>query len=146
MQLAFFTPRVIPIKNQFPPPISITIHAVEMSLPIQETAFSHNTWEVASDAISHLSISARPQEKGPIILYGHNTNNRFGPIRWLLQGDTIVITTADKKSYTYRVTKTERVNPDNITELTNVSQEMLVLYTCDGFADLQRFLVFARPQ
>src|SRR5689334_4564715 len=71
VQLAFFTPKVPVVKKQFPAPTWISIPAVQMELPIIEEAINGNTWGVAEDGISHLNVSARPGEVGPIILYGH---------------------------------------------------------------------------
>lgn len=145
VQLAFFTPKVPVIKNTFARPVHITIPAIYLNLPIEEEAISRGAWQISAKGISHLNTSARPGEKGPIILYGHNTDDRFGPIRWLKIGAKITIKTIDGKTHIYKIVKTQGVSPSQINFLTNVQGEMLVLYTCDGFADLQRFLVFAAP-
>lgn len=145
VQLAFFTPHVIPVKKLMAAPIWIEIPQVNIELPIVETALRGSTWEVSNHAISHLAISARPGEDGPIILYGHNTNDRFGPIRWLSTGQTIVLKTEDKKSYMYKIVRTEQVDPNQVSILVQQSGQTLILYTCDGFADLKRFVVIAKP-
>lgn len=146
IQLAFFTPHVTKIVSTYRArPTHISIQAVHIDLPVFETALSGNTWEIANDGISHLAISARPGQKGPIILYGHNTNNRFGPIRWLTKGDKIALTTADGRIHGYQVDKTDDVDASQTSALVAVTGETLILYTCDGFADLKRFLVFATP-
>lgn len=146
VQLAFFTPKVIAVKSTYPLPTKIMIPAVGINLPITETAINHGVWQVADDAISHLTISARPGEIGTIILYGHNTNDRFGPIRWLSVGQTIVMQTKDSKTHTYKIVETKDVAPSDVSVLLPTNQEKLILYTCDGFADLQRFIVVAVPR
>lgn len=145
IQLAFFTPHVTAVAKQLSSPTRLIIPSVGMDLPIKETALQGNTWQIADDAVSHLAISARPGESGPIILYGHNTNDRLGPIRWLSTGQEILVKTADSKTHAYVISKTEDVPSSKTSELVAVKGETLVLYTCDGFADLQRFLVFATP-
>lgn len=145
VQLAFFTPKVVPVVNTFAVPARITIVSVGMDLPIEETAIRNGAWDVATDAISHLTISARPGENGPIILYGHNTNDRFGPIRWLSKGQEVDIVSADGKMHRYIVFETLDVKPSEVGILTSQKGETLILYTCDGFADLQRFVVIAKP-
>lgn len=146
IQLAFFTPQVPVIHTNFAAPTHIVITKVQLDLSIVEEVIHNGAWGISDNAISHLTTSARPGQAGPIILYGHNTTDRFGPIRWLSVGDTIQITTADKKVHTYVITKTQDVSPSQINFLTNVHGETLILYTCDGFADLQRFLVYATPK
>lgn len=146
IQLAFFTPKIVPVApKQFAIPTFISIPAVNMKLPIFETAITHGIWEVADGGISHLNVSARPGENGPIILYGHNTNNRFGPIRWLSKGEEITITTSKNVPRTYTIIRTVDVSPNEVSILLFQKGETLILYTCDGFADLQRFIVIAKP-
>lgn len=145
VQLAFFTPKVPIVQKQYAPPTWITIKAVDMELPITETAIANGSWGIAENAISHLNISGRPGENGPIILYGHNTNDRFGPIRWLTAGKTIELLTSDGKHHVYEIKKTVDVNPDQVSVLLTQKGETLILYTCDGFADLKRFVVIAKP-
>ncbi|HEX8931906.1 MAG TPA: hypothetical protein VF810_02000, partial [Patescibacteria group bacterium] len=77
IQLSFFTPHVIPVKKMYALPTELIITKVNLDLPIEETAINHGIWQIASN-VSHLTISARPGEQGPIIMYGHNTNDRLG--------------------------------------------------------------------
>lgn len=146
VQLAFFTPHVVAVKKVLPPPTWISIPAVDIELPVAETALSGSTWQIADNAISHLQISANPGEDGPIILYGHNTNDRFGPIRWLTVGKTITLNIKGNKSYVYTITKIVEVDPSQVNVLTSEKGQTLILYTCSGFADLKRFVVIAKPQ
>lgn len=145
VQLAFFTPKVVAVKNSYPLPTRITIPSVNVELPLAETTISHGIWEIAPGAISHLTISARPGEQGVIVLYGHNTNDRFGPIRWTNVGQTVLITTQDGRIHKYVIKKTEDVSSNQVSILTSQKGQTLILYTCDGFADLQRFIVVAKP-
>ncbi len=145
IQLAFFTPTVPVVQKILPAPTWVSIPAVQMELPIFETAIHSGVWGIADNGISHLTISARPGETGPIILYGHNTNDRFGPIRWLKIGDKIALTAGTNKPYTYVVEKVVEVSPSDVSILLSQKGQTLILYTCDGFADLQRFVVIAKP-
>lgn len=145
VQLAFFTPKVPVVAKTLPAPVWISIPSVDMELPIVEQAISHGAWGVAQNGISHLNTSARPGETGPIILYGHNTDDRFGPIRWLSKGAHIIVKTTGNNDYTYTVVDTMDVAPDKVSVLLSQKGQTLILYTCDGFADLQRFVVIAKP-
>lgn len=146
IQLAFFTPHVTPLKNISALPTQLIIQKIKMTLPIEETAINNGMWQVSQNGASHLTISARPGEKGPIILYGHNTIDRLGPIRWLSKGDTIEIKTADGKIHTYIIEQTMTIAPDKMDIFTQRKGETFILYTCDGFADLQRFVLIASPK
>lgn len=144
IQLSFFTPHVIPVKKMYALPTELIITKVSLDLPIEETAINHGIWQIASN-VSHLTISARPGEQGPIIMYGHNTNDRLGPIRWLSVGDLITLKTADNKIHHYKIARTLTVAPNQMDIFTNRQEESLIIYTCDGFADLQRFVLIANP-
>lgn len=147
IQLTFFTPRVTHERTSNEPrPINITIPAVNIDLPIIDTALSGNTWQIADNGVSHLAISGRPGESTTDILYAHNTNDRFGPIRWLSVGQTLQLTTADKKVHSYTIVQTLQVDPTATKILVDQKGETLILYTCAGFADLQRFIVIAKPK
>ena len=149
IQLAFFSPRTayqqVDIKRPSKIPVHISIPAVGVNLDIEETAITNGIWQISGKGASHLNISARPDENGPIILYSHNTNERFGPIRWLSTGEMIEIRANDGKIHKYKISETLRVKPDRLDVLTKHKEETLVLYTCDGFADLERFVVVAKP-
>ncbi|HSA83837.1 MAG TPA: sortase [Patescibacteria group bacterium] len=142
IQLAFFTPKVVPVEKTHAIPTQLIIKKIGVDLPIQETAINNGIWQV-SDYVSHLTTSARPKENGPIILYGHNTIERLGPIRWLSIGDSIEIKTADNKIHIYIIDQTMTVAPDRLDVFTQKTGETLIIYTCDGFADLQRFVLIA---
>ncbi len=146
IQLSFFHQAIVPTTIHLTArPTEIRIPKVQIDLPIYETVIANNIWQIADNGASHLAISAHPGEKGTDIIYGHNTNDRFGPIRWLNVGDTITITSADKKIYTYHITQISTVDPNKPTILTSQKGETLLLYTCTGFADLQRFVIVAKP-
>lgn len=132
--------------KRMPRPTYISIEGTTMSFPVEETVIQHGVWQIADDGISHLAISANPGENGTIILYGHNTLARFGSLPYVFQGQTVDLTTADNKVHSYTIQKTQVVDPTNTKVLTSQKGEVLILYTCYGFADLQRFVVFAYPK
>ena len=144
IQLAFFTPKVVPLKSVAPLPTKLIISKIQLDLPIEETAIQNGVWQVANN-ISHLTTSARPGEKGPIILYGHNTLDRLGPIRWLKTNEIIQLETQDGKTHDYTIVQTLVTSPYKMDIFTHNIDETLIIYTCDGFADLQRFILIAKP-
>lgn len=146
IQLAFFTPKVPPVVTQknLPIPNQLEIPSIKVDLPIVETAIQNNIWEIAQNGVSHLATSARPGENGPIILYAHNTKDRFGQLKNVKKGTSISLGT-NEKTYRYTVTKTEIVTPEQLSIFFSEKGSTLFLYTCYGFADLKRFVVIAKP-
>jgi len=150
IQLKFFTPTIsqsrIISKNETPQPLptALSIPAIKLSLPIGQTTFRNNSWGIYKDGASHLDISARPGEKGPIILYAHNTLDRFGSLPFVPPGQKIMITTQDQKKHSYTVIQRFETDANRV-DLFARKEETLILYTCSGFADLKRFVVIAHP-
>lgn len=152
IQLSYITPKGLDENKQtaqekrhYPLPTEIIIDKVNIDLPVEQAAIKNGVWEIGQKGASHLNISSRPGEPGAVIMYGHNTNDRFGPIRWLGSGDRIDVMTADGKKHTYKITQTMKVKPDKMDVFTQDRGEVLILYTCDGFADLERFIIVAKP-
>lgn len=139
-----YTPPAVVSKKGLPTFIAIKDNNI--FLPIKETIIQNGVWEIADDGASHLATSARPGEHGTIIIYAHNLLAEFGSLPYVSLGEPIIISTADGKTYTYRAIKTEVVNPTDVEVLKSQKGETLILYTCYGFADLQRFIIIAKPQ
>lgn len=145
IQLSLFTPTAkAVVKTNNSTPLEISIPAINLNLPVKQTAISNNTWEIAEDGVSHLITSAKPGSRGPIIMYTHNTPERFGPILTLTSGKSIILKTADAKYHIYTIEKTLEVYPNQM-DVFEQKNETLILYTCSGFADLKRFIVIAKP-
>lgn len=125
-------------------PSRVIIEKVNIDLVIYPTSIQKNTWQISEKGASYLYTSSRPGTEGPIILYSHNTTERFGPIRWLDKGDQIKLETADGVTHEYEIAEILTVKPDNIEALLS-NTETLVLYTCTGFLDRDRFIVRATP-
>lgn len=123
-------------------PKQILIRSIQVSLPIAQTSIKNGTWEIFNDGASHLSTSANPDEHQPIIVYAHNRTSQFGNIGMLKKGDSIVLSSG-KSHYLYSVNRQIVVNPSDIAALTKAKGETLILYTCTGWADSKRLLVYA---
>lgn len=131
-------------ETQSSNPVSINVAAIGLNLSIEESRIVNGVWEISYRGASHLDKSADPGEAGNIVIYGHNKNSLFGPIRWLKEGDLIEIKSEEGTLYNYRVAKIVITTPDDIEYVLSKSEEILTLYTCTGFADSKRFIVVAK--
>ena len=125
-----------------PAPKQIIIRSIQVSLPIAQTTIKNGTWEIFNDGASHLASSANPDEHQPIIVYAHNRTTQFGNIGMLKKGDSIVLSSG-QSHFLYSVNRQLVVDPSNMSALTKVKGETLILYTCTGWADSKRLLVYA---
>lgn len=144
-KLSFYQQNLPATVHLMSRPTEIRVKSLDLDLPVLETVIANDTWQIADNGISHLTTSARPGENGTIILYGHNTNERFGPLLLIHLGDTITLTSADNKTHIYVVKKLSTVKPSDTKILTSQIGPTLLLYTCTSFADLERFVVIAKP-
>lgn len=126
-------------------PSLIEISRLNVNAAVAEAKIVDNQWEIIDGKASHLVSSARPDEKGSIIIYAHNSRRLFGPLISSRVGDVINVTTRGGKIYSYRVIEKDFVSPTQVDMLTANHGETLVLYTCAGFADTQRLILKARP-
>lgn len=146
IQLRYFTPAVktYPASIEGSLPYHLEIPALKLSLPLIQTKITNNSWEIADNGASYLATSARPGTKGPIVVYGHNTSEIFKSLHKIKRKQSIHVQTKDGKIHTYRVSQILQVNPDKM-KIFDVEDETLIIYTCIGFADLQRLVVIAKP-
>ena len=119
---------------------------MRLSLDISEGAIVDGVWQISKVGASHLNVSANPGEGGNIVIYGHNKNSLFGPIRWIEKGAEIEINDENGNKYSYVVSETLEVSPDKIEYVLPKNEEILTLYTCSGFLDSKRYIVIARPK
>lgn len=133
------------VSKRLSQPDMIVIKSVGIQLPVSEAVISHGVWQISSEGASHLTQSANPGNPGSIIIYAHNTNNRFGYLPSVDYGTIVDLRTKDNTWHTYKVVKTEVVDPSQTSILNPEHPQELILYTCYGFADLKRFVVRAVP-
>ena len=113
---------------------------------IEPQVYEQGEWTVSENAASYLMQSAPIGTNGNSIIYGHNKNHLFGPIRWLIKDDQIRIVNKKGQDFAYQVIETKTVTPENVEILSPSKDSTLTLYTCTGFLDKQRFVVIAKLQ
>lgn len=112
---------------------------------IEDEALVHNEWAISPTKSSYLVQSARPGEKGNVIIYGHNKREILGNIRALKGSEIITLTLENGVQRKYAIAKLIEVDPFDTTYLKPTTTEVLTMYTCSGFLDSRRFIVRAVP-
>lgn len=115
------------------------------TLSIVEAGKINNTWTVSPTAANHVRQSGNPGNPGNIIIYGHNTKKVFKNLRKVKPGETVKLTTAEGRQFTYRVISTQVVDPSQTALLSPTNAEALTIYTCYGLLDSKRLVVRAIP-
>lgn len=125
-------------------PTYIKSYPVGIDIGIKEAKIGKGVWQVFPDSVSHLDTSGRIGEGKNIVIYGHNKDDVFGPIRYMKEGSEIELRDDKGEKFIYKVVKTVTVKPDNLEYVTPKNEEVLTLYTCIGFFDSERFIVVAK--
>lgn len=126
-------------------PVKISIPKSKISLDIDIASIRDGVWDVSQTRATYLDISAGLGQGGNTVVYGHNKNAIFGPIRWLEKGDEIVMYDQNGNEYKYVISETITTNPDAIEYVEPKDKETLTIYTCTGLFDSKRFIIVAYP-
>lgn len=127
-------------------PVHIIIEKPDIDLAVNEAVIANGIWSVSEDSANHLNTSATPGNPGNIVIYAHNKNHLFGPLRWIEVGAKIELINEDNETFDYYVTNKIEVKPDDISYVLPTNEETLTLYTCTGVFDSKRLIIVANKQ
>ncbi|OGH48241.1 MAG: hypothetical protein A3A51_04450 [Candidatus Levybacteria bacterium RIFCSPLOWO2_01_FULL_39_10] len=133
------------------------IGAVSKITPNVDPSDKDKFLPVLRESVAHAQGSVFPGLVGNIYLFAHSADSfwnagRYNAIFYLIKdleaGDEIIIF-FEKERYTYIVTESKIVEPDDVSFITRATQggEQLILQTCwPPGTTWDRLLVFARPR
>lgn len=127
-------------------PVQILIPKVKIDLSVSSAKAEGENWEISEKGVSYLLGSGIPGQKGNVVIFGHNKNSLFGPIRWLEKDDEIRIINRKNEEFVYRVIEIKKVSPKQVDILAPTEESILTIYTCSGFLDKERLTLKAKLQ
>lgn len=119
-------------------PSHIKAYPVGVDIDIKPAVINNGVWPIFNDSAGYVVNGNN------LIIYGHNKNNIFGPIRWMKVDNQIELMSTDGDLFKFKVITTDIVEPNNLNYIQKTSDETLTLYTCTGFLDSKRFIVVAK--
>lgn len=134
------------VTERSPEPQKLRIESQNLELPITQSKIHNGVWEIAEATANHLELSARPGEKGNVVVYGHNKPEILGHLHQVQIGDTIKVTNQAGQEFVYQIEGKKIVNPDKIEAVLSTNYEKLTIYTCTGFLDSKRLILEGRLQ
>lgn len=137
--LSFNSKEITRINSTDIKPIHIKAYPVGIDIDINPAVIIDGVWPVFPNSAGFITNGKN------VIIYGHNKNNIFGPIRYIKLGAIVEILDSNNKIHKYEVVETDTVYPDNLEYIKEKKEETLTLYTCVGFFDSKRFIVVAVP-
>jgi sortase A len=130
------------------PPVAAGAWVARLDAPtvhLNATVLEGTSDATLARAAGHIEDTAFPGESGNFGIAGHR-DTTFRPVRRIKPGDPLVVTTPDRV-YTYRVTRTFIVAPQDVYVLDPADHSTLTLVTCYPFEFIghapKRFIVAA---
>lgn len=123
------------------PPTGIILPGNNALIAIEAGNLEGNSWQLFSDHAGWLSSSGTPG-KGTVILYAHNSPRLFGQLQHVAENEIVVVFQNEKRSL-YKITGKVSVSPRSV-DAVFAKKDDLILYTCDGYFDEKRLVVYAQ--
>ena len=139
-------PQLVAVVEEGDLPARIIIPQVKIDLQVFPAQVVEDQWQVSEEGVSYLLGSGIPGREDRVIIYGHNKNHLFGPIKWLSEGEEIKLVNRKGEEFVYQVVETKTVSHEEIEVLSPTQEPTLTLYTCTGFWDRERFVVVGKLQ
>lgn len=124
----------------------ISLSKYKVTLDVTQASIIDGVWQINETTANHLESSANPGEDGNIVIYGHNSREVFGPLRWMSPGEVIELTNDKGEVLKYTIKEIIETNPEDITWVLPKDRETLTVYTCSGFLNSKRHVVVAYPE
>ena len=138
-QLEQSTGTLSPVKT-------IRLSKYRVTLDVTEVGINDGVWQISETTANHLNQSANPGEGGNIVIYGHNSSEVFGPLRWMSKGEEIEVANHEGVVSVYVIDQIIETNPEDIQWILPKDKETLTVYTCSGFLNSKRHIVVAFPK
>lgn len=138
------------------PANTVGISSLGISAPIfWDTEYNEKIMQdKLRNGVLHLGGTAKPGQKGVVVITGHSSNypwikgaynTIFAPLHKTKAGETIVIN-YDNQEYAYKITKTYKVSPTELSVLKGGGDGTLRLITCTPIGTSLRRLVVEAEQ
>ncbi len=127
-------------------PDKIQIPELDLEQSILPASITNGIWQTSQTNPTYLISSARPDEGGNIVIYGHNLPGIFGKLKQLKVGQSVELTTQMGKLMRYEVAEIKVVKPSEVSIVEPTNFEVLTIYTCTGLFDSQRLVIRAYPK
>jgi LPXTG-site transpeptidase (sortase) family protein len=125
-------------------PEFISISSLKISVPVFASTITNGEWQISNRGAGVVKGNEVNSE-ADLVFYGHNWPSIFRPLHQVKNGDNIVLDYQDESknlTKSFVVTKISIVAADDL-EALQAPSGSIVIYTCIGLLDRQRFVVWA---
>jgi LPXTG-site transpeptidase (sortase) family protein len=125
-------------------PRNIEIPERGILAPLVPSIIADGNWEVNTHSASLLVQDGELLAENGFIIYGHNTAAIFSKLQQVKAGDEITLRYTDGRELVYSVVSTVVVSADERNVLEYAQEDTILVYTCVGFLDRERFVVIGK--
>src|SRR3990167_742412 len=122
-------------------PRRLLIPDLTIDLEVDQAPIVNGYWQVFVDKAGWGEGSGFPGAVGNQVIFAHAREGLFLPLKDVTIGQKVYILT-EAAWYEYRVEEINEVYPNQTEVIGPTDDERLTLYTCSGFADTKRLIVF----
>lgn len=128
-------------KRLLLPSVDLGIDIIDSTIGVES-----NEWPL-SDTSSHYAnfTPGLGSDRGTLLLYGHNTWSALRKTSDLEVGDKLVLIDENNRRWKFKLTRQEKVTPDKVEFIYEDVPFRVVLFTCDGWNDQYRRLMYFEP-
>jgi LPXTG-site transpeptidase (sortase) family protein len=128
-----------------PSKVSIPRLGIDLSIVNGTYDRERDEWTLTDDSVQFASMTSLPSNKnGNTFLYGHNTAAVLQPVKDIIPGDILTVTTTNGRVFTYTYISDMTVTPDQTNVITPISSDpQVTLMTCEGWlSEVRRIMYF----
>ena len=129
-------------------PVRLIMPSINVALDIDDSTIdlTKNNWPLSDDKVHYANFT--PQlgaEKGTMLLYGHNTPQLLRPTADLKIGDKITLVDTEGASHEFVYESQRKITPEQTEFIYEDTPFRIVMFTCDGWGDQYRRLMYFSP-
>jgi hypothetical protein len=129
-------------------PKRLLLPSIDLGIDIDDATIDihTNTWPLSNTNAQYANFTSRlGSKRGTMLLYGHNTWQVMRKTGDLKIGDEMVLLDENGQEWKFRFDHSESVIPENVGFIYEDVPFRVVAFTCDGWNDQYRRLMYFEP-
>ncbi len=124
-------------------PTRVMIAKIKLVSDLVPQPVVNKDWLISEREVNYL-VGSGNLDEGNMVLYAHRKPKLFGRLHELKNGDSITVTGSGKRVAYYEVFESYSTDAEDLDILKNTQDNVLTLFTCDGWNDRKRWVVRAK--
>lgn len=142
------TPVPVVVPTVIAKPIRMLFPTIDLGVDIADATINAptNYWPLSDTAAQYANFTpGLGSKKGTMVIYGHNTGAVMRKTADLQIGDALVLIDDKNQTWNFTFVKEENVVPENVGFIYEDVPFRIVMFTCTGWNDQYRRLMYFAP-